>query len=106
MVGHHIQRQCPRTVGFGFDQRDSAGRTSSNKRDDGGSRLLVVDGHRRRFQYILAASEGSLDFPQFNPEPAAFHLPIEASEEKIVAVSRLRHTVPSAVIAFAIQTDE
>lgn len=93
-------------MGFGLDQGDSAGRTGVNKSYDGGSPLPVLDGHRRRFQYIFAASEGSLDLCQFNPETPALHLTVEPTEEKIVAVSRLRHTVPGAVITLAIQSDE
>src|ERR1035437_4631322 len=57
-VGHHIRRQCPRTVGFSFDQGDSAGGAGADKGSYGGS-LLPIFGiefgsDRRRFQYTGA----------------------------------------------------
>src|SRR6202041_2489371 len=106
VVGHHIQRQRPRTVSFGFNQADGALRTRADKSDDGSSQLPVVHSHCRRFQYIPAARECSFDLPQFNAETAALHLPVEPSQENIVAVSRTRHTVPGAIVALARHVNE
>ena len=99
MVGNRIQRQGPSTVGFHFDKADSTGRTRADKRNDGGSHLSVLNGHRGRFQYIVLGRECCLDLPQFNAETAAFYLPVEPSQKKIVAIGRMGHTIPGAVIA-------
>src|ERR1035437_6136185 len=109
-VGHHIRRQCPRTVGFSFDQGNSAGGAGADKGSYGGS-LLPIFGiefgsDRRRFQYIFVPEECDLNSSEFNAEAAAFYLPVEPSQKKVVAVGRKRYTVAGAVIPFVLNGDE
>ena len=79
-------------MSFGSDHGDGAARTGRDKSNDGGLHLLLVrilDRDRRRFQYIFMACECSLNLAQLNPEAATFHLAVEPSQEKIVAVGPL-----------------
>src|SRR5271157_1112519 len=106
VVGHHVRRQCARTVGLGFDQGEGACGANPDKGSYDGSSPPILASNHSRLQYIFMASQCSLNFPQLYAEAAALYLPVQPSDKQVAVVRRQRHAVTGAVILFAVQPDE
>src|SRR5271157_3400720 len=106
VVGHHVRRQCARTVCLDFDQGEGAFGANPDKGSyDSSSPPILVSNHSH-LQYIFMAGQCSLTFPQLYAEAAALSLAVQPSDKQVAAVRRQRHAVTGAVILFAVQLDE